>query len=292
MTENLVDAAIVIVVAVLLTMLGTRYVASFGAVPEQTGGDDAVGASGRPSAAERRLAPDRPGAADATDAAEPLPAEAIDAQAPPEAAVATVSPGVAGDAGQDAPAPSGALDRWLSVYAPWVVAAAVVVLAIAWASGGLPLSFQVRAAVMMTVLVPVAILDVRFGVVSTRMLVVLVLGRGLSLVIETFEDGVSWSSLGQEAAVAAVVGIAFWLVRMTSRAGLGGGDVILFMLFPLLLGARLAIAAVFVSFAVAFVYSAWVLATRRATRKDSFPLCPAVLVGTVSTVLVVSLTGA
>jgi prepilin signal peptidase PulO-like enzyme (type II secretory pathway) len=260
MTENLLDAAIVIVVAVLLTMLGTRYVASFGAVTEQTGGDDAVGSSGRPSAAERRLAPDRPGAA--------------------------------GDAGQDAPAPSGALDRWLSVYAPWAVAAAVVVLAIAWASGGLPLSFQVRAAVMMTVLVPVAILDLRFGVVSTRMLVVLVLGRGLSLVIETFEDGVSWSSLGQEAAVAAVVGIAFWLVRMTSRAGLGGGDVILFMLFPLLLGARLAIAAVFVSFAVAFVYSAWVLATRRATRKDSFPLCPAVLVGTVSTVLVVSLTGA
>lgn len=183
------------------------------------------------------------------------------------------------------------LDRWLSSYAPWLVAAIVTGLAILWSTGDLPLSFQLRVAIMVTVLVPVAVLDVRFGVVASSLLVALVVGRGLSLAVEVTEGGVSWSSLGHEVAVAAAVGAVFGFVRLTSRAGLGGGDIFLFMLFPLMLGPRLAVMAVFVAFGLAFLYSAWVLASRRGTRKDTFPLCPAILVGTVGTVLVVSLTG-
>ncbi|GHG46082.1 hypothetical protein GCM10011331_05910 [Flavimobilis marinus] len=264
MTEVLVAGVIVILVSAAVTLLGVRYVASF--------------APGRPSGGTP--SPRDLPSADAGGAAE---GEQEDGG---QVSVKIVEPDAAAPAARD-----DVLDRSLVVYAPWAVLAAVVALAVGWGVAEVPLSYQLRVALTLVLLVPVAALDVRYGVVAAPALGALLLVRAVSLAIEVTEGGPSWSSVGQEAAAAAMIGAVFGLVRLTSRAGLGGGDVLLFLLFPLLLGTRLAVTAVFVSFIVAFAYSAWALAAHRATRKDAFPLCPAVLVGTVATVLFVSLSG-
>ncbi|MBD9698788.1 prepilin peptidase [Flavimobilis sp. GY10621] len=175
---------------------------------------------------------------------------------------------------------------------PWGVLALVVVLAVLWMPAELTATYQVRIAMVLVALVPVAVVDLRHGVVPDSVLVALLGVRAVVLGIDVARDvpGV-WLALRAEVAVAVVILAVLGLARLVNRRSIGVGDLKLFAVLPLLLGPQLAIWSIMASFVAAFVYTVFVLSTKRRSRRAAIPFAPFVLLGTLAAVVLVSLPG-
>lgn len=182
--------------------------------------------------------------------------------------------------------------RSLAVLGPWGVLALVVVLAVLWMPAELTATYQVRIAMVLVALVPVAVVDLRHGVVPDAVLVALLGVRAVVLGIDVARDvpGV-WLALRAEVAVAVVILAVLGLARLVNRRSIGVGDLKLFAVLPLLLGPQLAIWSIMASFVAAFVYTVFVLSTKRRSRRAAIPFAPFVLLGTLAAVVLVSLPG-
>lgn len=266
--------ALVIVVAALGTLAATRYSST---VLQRL---DAVGV---------------PVAAGEAVAEVVVPAAEVGHRADTESA----APDPAGPAarvdpsGEDGPLlDDGALARAVARVGPSFVLALVVVLVLLWRETELHASYQVRVALMLVALVPIAVIDLRLGIVPDAVLVSLLGARAVVLGID-LASGVpgTMPALRADLAVAIVILLVLVLVRLGSRGSLGLGDVKLFAVLPLLLGPQLAIWSIMASFGVAFAYSIFVLATKRRTRRSAVPFAPFILAGTLLTVVAVSLPG-
>jgi len=77
------------------------------------------------------------------------------------------------------------------------------------------------------------------------------------------------------------VSLSIFLVYMFSKNGLGGGDVKLISLLSLSFGLRGSFVLLFVSFLLSAVFGGIMLLAKKAKLKDSFPLAPFLLAGTV-----------
>lgn len=161
-----------------------------------------------------------------------------------------------------------------------------LVLAVLWGLEELPLPFTVRMLVLLVGLAAITVADVRTGVVPYLYLAVLAAVRLVAYVPELLVDArATLLVVRGELVTALIIVVLLGLVRLTQRGGLGWGDIWILALLPLFLGPRLALLSILASFVVAFGFSLWALISRRKSRRDSFPLAPAILVG-VTTVLV------
>lgn len=191
----------------------------------------------------------------------------------------------------DEPAAAGA---WRALWwIPVLNVAVAVALALLWSPFELELVYQVRVVLFLTFLAPLAVIDHRERIVPNKVLLVLLALRVPLWVWEAATDLERFfGTLRAEATVAAVIFGFFMLMRLVHRGGLGMGDVKLFAIMPLFLGVQLAIAGIFGSLVASFCFAVWAMATRRKNRKDTFAMVPAIAIGTVGAVILVSIRGA
>ncbi len=85
---------------------------------------------------------------------------------------------------------------------------------------------------------------------------------------------------------AAAGGLFFYLQLLVSRGTwVGTGDIILGILMGTLLGWKLLLIALFLSYIIGAVVSLWLLAAKKATRKTKIPFAPFLVTGTILTIL-------
>ncbi|MGP7959735.1 prepilin peptidase [Sanguibacter sp. A247] len=178
----------------------------------------------------------------------------------------------------------------------WIIPASVVVVvgtALAWQAAGLEPTYQVRLALMLSALAPLALTDQREHVVPNEALIALL---GARVVIYVWEAVAHREIVGDmiraELITAVVVVIFFIMVRMLNKGGIGMGDIKLFGVMTLFLGTQLALASIFASLLVSFVVAVVAMASKRKTRKDSFAMVPSIALGTALAVVLVSIRGA
>ncbi len=90
-----------------------------------------------------------------------------------------------------------------------------------------------------------------------------------------------------EVAIGAGVGGAFFLIQLLISRGswVGMGDVILGILMGTVLGWKLLIVALFISYISGTIISLWLLAANKATRKTKIPFAPFLVTGTILAIL-------
>lgn len=182
-----------------------------------------------------------------------------------------------------------------SVPGWWLLPAGVILVlgvALVWQRLDLVATYQVRLAVVLVSLAPLALIDRRERVVPNRALVALLAGRVLVYAWETVTMGRDVLDMLRAELLTALVVVAFFAaLSLVGRGGIGMGDVKLFGVLTLYLGTQLALASILASLLVAFLVAVVALATRRLTRKDSFAMVPSIAAGTVLAVVLVSVRG-
>lgn len=140
---------------------------------------------------------------------------------------------------------------------------------------------QIKSVCLISILVSVALIDYQKHIIPNLILIV---GLGLRVVLFVFEfifmrhefvDILKMSFIG-----ALVLGLFFTVCSLVLKNSIGMGDVKLFILMGLFQGISAAFASVFMSLIVCFVFSIFLLATRKKSRKDSLAFAPCILVGT------------
>lgn len=105
--------------------------------------------------------------------------------------------------------------------------------------------------------------------------------RLLILIAELFMDSNQvWINILSELIIAAVVGLAAILCSICIKNSIGFGDIKLFLVLGLLLGADGTWGAIFTSLIISFVIAAFLLITRKKGKKDAVPFAPAAMIGT------------
>lgn len=178
----------------------------------------------------------------------------------------------------------------------WILPVSLLVVggtAVAWQAAGLAPTYQVRMAVMLVALAPLALVDHREHVVPNRALGALLGVRAVIYVWEAIVlPDVFVDMLRAELITAGIVVLFFVMVRMLNKGGIGMGDVKLFAVMTLFLGTQLALASIFASLLVSFFVALVAMATKRKTRKDTFAMVPSIALGTALAVVLVSIRGA
>lgn len=177
----------------------------------------------------------------------------------------------------------------------WVPASSVVVavaLTVLWGPLDLEAAYQMRVVTFLSFLVPLAVIDARESLVPNRLLIALVALRVPLAVWEAAVDlEMFWATIRGEVTVGVVVGGFFLLLRLLPAGGIGMGDVKLLALMPIFLGPQLALTSIMASLLVSFVLALWMMASRRKSRKDAFPMVPSIVVGTIAAVVLVTVRG-
>lgn len=167
------------------------------------------------------------------------------------------------------------------------------VMAIFWYQQSIEASYQIRLVLMISCLFPIAVIDRKVGIVPNRILLIMVAVRVPIYIWEAVTNFDMFKATARaEIVTAGIIFLFFILLRMIYRGGVGMGDVKLFAVMPLYLGTQLALSAIFGSLVVAFLYSSWLMISKRKGSKDAFPLCPSILAGASLMTLFVSVAGA
>ena len=105
--------------------------------------------------------------------------------------------------------------------------------------------------------------------------------RGIIFLIEILQNPMDAAAQMIAELIGCGVLLAFsLLIRILSRKGLGMGDVKLFSILPLFLGALGGMRAVIYSMLIIFVQAVFCLITKRKGKKDVLPFAPAIAGGT------------
>lgn len=177
----------------------------------------------------------------------------------------------------------------------WIPAVSTVVgviLGALWSQLDLQPVYQVRVIVLLAALPVLAVIDHRERIVPNRALLVLLALRVPLWIWEAAIDlDLFVATLRSEVIVGGIILGFFSLLRVLHRGGIGMGDVKLFAIMPLFLGTQMALSAILGSLVASFCFAVWAMVTKRKGRKDSFPMVPAIALGTVGAVLLVSIRG-
>ena len=186
-----------------------------------------------------------------------------------------------------------AIARRRLLVVPAASVALLSIMVVFWYQQSIEASYQVRLVLMISCLFPIAIIDRRAGIVPNRILLIMLVARVPIYIWEAMTNFEMFKGTARaELATASVIFLFFILLRMLYRGGVGMGDVKLFAVMPLYLGTQLALSAIFGSLVVAFLYSSWLMLSKRKGSKDAFPLCPSILAGASLMTLFVSVAGA
>ncbi|MDR2357703.1 MAG: A24 family peptidase [Oscillospiraceae bacterium] len=202
------------------------------------------------------------------------------------------------DAEQNAPSPDGGegergclaagLTRELKVYSAVSTAVCLgVALTLALAYPRNTFIFNMRRLCLLSLLAPAAFTDYKSYRIPNAFIIAGIAYWALLFAAETVVTGVGGmlGIAGANLLTAGAVSAAAFLCGLAIRGSIGAGDVKLFMVMGLLLSVEGIWGAVLLSLAVSFVASAWLLLTKRKTRKDTLPFAPALAAGTLMSVL-------
>ncbi|MDR1217633.1 MAG: A24 family peptidase [Oscillospiraceae bacterium] len=202
------------------------------------------------------------------------------------------------DAGRDAPDARGAarVKAGMAALSPRAAAAYAAFTAAACIGAALALTavypdntfiFNMRRLCLLSLLLPAAFVDYKSYRIPNAFIVAGAAYWAALFIAEPLVSGMAGfgrTAVSDLAAAGALTAAAL-LCAVAIRGSIGAGDVKLFMVMGLLLSTEGIGGAVLLSLAVSFIVSAWLLITKRKTRKDTLPFAPALAAGTFLSVL-------
>lgn len=160
-----------------------------------------------------------------------------------------------------------------------ITVAASVLFCTIYKENGILMSIKRLA--LLSMLWPIAYIDYKTYRIPNAFIV---LGLGYRVIIFALELILSsqtvWPTVLGELIAAGALLLASVLCSLISKNAIGFGDMKLFILMGLMLGMDGIWGSVFLSLIVSFFISAYVLITKKKTRKDTIPFGPAIVIGT------------
>ena len=178
--------------------------------------------------------------------------------------------------------PERLLSKGATVYCSILIVitvAASVLFCTIYKENGILMSIKRLA--LLSLLWPIAYIDYKTYRIPNAFIV---LGLGYRLIIFALELILSsqpiWPTVIGELIAAGALFLASVLCALLSKNSIGFGDMKLFVVMGLMLGMDGIWSAVFLTLIVSFFISAYVLITKKKTRKDTIPFGPAIVIGT------------
>lgn len=133
---------------------------------------------------------------------------------------------------------------------------------------------------ILAILWPVAYIDLKEHLIPNVYLILALVMRGIILIPELCISPMDAVAQFLSELIGCGILLAFCLlVRIVSRKGLGMGDVKLFSILPLFLGALGGMRAMMYSMVIIFVQACFCLITKRKGKKDVLPFAPSIAGG-------------
>ncbi len=134
---------------------------------------------------------------------------------------------------------------------------------------------------LLSLLWPIGYIDFRTYRIPNAFIVFGLSCRAVIFVFELFLNGKAvWFTILSEVIAAVALLLAAILCGICIKNSIGFGDIKLFIIMGFLLSLDGIWSAIFLSLIVSFFVSAYVLITKKKTRKDAIPFGPAVVIGT------------
>jgi leader peptidase (prepilin peptidase)/N-methyltransferase len=156
---------------------------------------------------------------------------------------------------------------------PFVESLTAALFVLAWVVFASSLVEFFIAAVLLSALIAVTVIDLQYQIIPDA---ITVPGVVVGLLASLVRERVSWL----EALLGVLVGtMLFVAVIVLSRGGMGGGDLKLGAMLGAFLGWKALLVALFVAVLVGGAMAVMLLATRRLARKDAIPFGPFLALG-------------
>lgn len=138
---------------------------------------------------------------------------------------------------------------------------------------------------LLTLLWPIAYIDFKSYRIPNAFIGVGLVYRVILFPFELFlESDLVWMTLISEVIAALALLLAAFLCGVCIKDSIGFGDMKLFIIMGLMLSLDVIWSAIFLALIVSFFVSAYLLLTKKKTRKDVIPFGPAIVIGTYLTV--------
>lgn len=140
---------------------------------------------------------------------------------------------------------------------------------------------NVKRMMLLSIIWPIAYIDFKTLRIPNLFVIYGLICRGVILIFEIFlGHSYVWTMLLSEAIAAGALLLAAVLCALVIKNGIGYGDMKLFIVMGLMLGLEGIWGAIFLALVVSFFIAAFVLVTKKKTRKDAIPFGPALVIGT------------
>ena len=139
---------------------------------------------------------------------------------------------------------------------------------------------NVKRMVLLAIIWPLAYIDYKTLRIPNLFVIYGLICRAIILACELLiGNPYVWPSLLSEAVAAGALLLAAVLCALVVKNGIGFGDMKLFIVMGLMLGMDGIWGAIFLALIVSFLIAAYVLITKKKTRKDAIPFGPALVIG-------------
>ena len=160
-----------------------------------------------------------------------------------------------------------------------ITVAASVLFCMLYKDNGILMSFKRLA--LLSLLWPIAYIDYKTYRIPNAFIAFGMICRVLILAFELFMTPETvWTTLLSEVLAAVGLLIAAVLCAVCVKNSIGFGDMKLFVVMGLMLSLNGIWSAIFLALIVSFFISAYLLISKKKTRKDSIPFGPAIVIGT------------
>ena len=140
---------------------------------------------------------------------------------------------------------------------------------------------NVKRMVLLSITWPIAYIDFKTLRIPNLFVIYGLICRAIILIFEFFGGHqYIWQFLLSEVIAAGALLLAAVLCALVVKNGIGFGDMKLFIVMGLMLGLDGIWGAIFLALVVSFFIAAYVLITKKKTRKDAIPFGPALVIGT------------
>ena len=140
---------------------------------------------------------------------------------------------------------------------------------------------NVKRMTLLALLWPLAYIDFKTYRIPNLFVIFGLICRAIIFVFELLlGNEVVWINLLSEVVAAVALLVASLLCVLVIKNGIGFGDMKLFIVMGLMLGLEGIWGAIFVALLVSFFIAAFLLISKKKTRKDAIPFGPAIVIGT------------
>lgn len=145
---------------------------------------------------------------------------------------------------------------------------------------------HIRLLILVNIMFPMANVDSKYQIIPNNFLIVALIMRILLLIPELLIMPQNTVSLLISSLLGAlIIGGFFGILKIVFKGSIGMGDIKLFVVMALFQGLWGALSSVFCSLLTAFVYSIWLLITRKKSKSDSISFGPMILIGTICSIM-------